>query len=79
MSRKILYTGKILINSQWYRDLARGKASSWVNEVTSNWRYSGRRIVYSSIRSSLDSFEVQIRLQSQISLSILVRYVTFSV
>jgi len=43
MSRKINYISKIVVASQWYRDLAVGKSALWTNEVTQEWRFFTNR------------------------------------
>eukprot|EP00605_Chrysophyceae_sp_TOSAG23-4_P001865 GSChrysophyteH1.ASY1.ANO1.2057.1 assembled CDS len=74
MQRKTLYAGKILVRSQWYRDLARGKPSMWVNEVTSERRFCGTRLVLSRLRACLDHFEAQLELPNGYALSLLIPF-----
>jgi len=63
MSRKINYASKVVVASQWYRDLAAGKSSLWTNEVTQEWRFVAKRYCFTRIRFTSNSvFELQIFL-----------------
>jgi hypothetical protein len=58
MARRMLYAGTIAAKSLWYRDVARGRPSAWVNEVGCGVRYVCNRLALVKVRASLNHLEV---------------------